>query len=257
MSSWTPDAGLCVPVLDERDSLGPLLGEIAAALEGARYTVCLVDDGSTDGTAELVRAAAERDPRIVLLQRPRGGPGCRRGGASRAGLEWLLSHTGHRVFVDLDADGANDPGELAAGIRQVDAGGADVAIASKYVAGSRVAGRPLLRRLGSRLYSGLLRLLMGSAVRDFSNSYRFYSRAAAELLLRVPPRYEGPVYLAEMLAVWLSAGLRVVELPPVYGARRGGASKVTLGDAVAGFAGAVHVGWLYRRGFYRAAPLRG
>jgi dolichol-phosphate mannosyltransferase len=253
MTGWTPDAGLCVPVLNERESLAPLLEEIAAALEWGRYTVCIVDDGSTDGTAELALGAAARDPRIVLLRRPRGGSGCRRGGASRAGLEWLLANTQHPVFVDFDADGANNPRELVAGIRQVALLGADVAIASKYVAGSRVLGRPLLRRLGSRVYNGLLRLLMEPGVRDYSNSYRFYSRSAAQLLSRLRPRYESPVYLVEMLAVWLAEELKVVELPTVYGVRRGGESKVVLRDFSEGFAGAIRVGWLYRQGRYRVS----
>jgi dolichol-phosphate mannosyltransferase len=229
------------------------LGEIAAALEWARYTVCVVDDGSTDGTVELVREAAARDHRIVLLQRPRGGNGCRRGSASRAGLEWLLTNTKHPVFIDFDADGANNPRDLVSGIRQVALLGADVAIASKYVRGSRVLGRPLLRRLGSRVYNGLLRLLIQPGVHDYSNSYRFYNRTAAQLLSRLQPRFEGPVYLVEMLAVWLAEGLQVVEMPTVYGIRRGGTSKVILRDFFEGFAGAIEVGRLYRSGRYRVS----
>ena len=248
---WVPDAGICVPVLDERQSVAPILAEIAAALRGGRYTICVVDDGSQDGTVEIVRLAAERDARIVLLQRPRRGRGCRRGGASRAGLEWLLAHTDHGVFVDFDADGANEPGELAAGIRQVAVLGADVAVASKYLPGSRVTDRPWLRRLASRAYSALLRLLISPRIRDYSNSYRFYSRQAAHLLFQFQPRYESPVYMVEMMAAWLAQGLRVVELPTAYGSRRGGESKVALRDFVSGLVGALRVGWLYRRGRYR------
>ncbi|MBI5625512.1 MAG: glycosyltransferase [Elusimicrobia bacterium] len=251
MAEWRPDAGLCVPVLNERDSLPSLLREIADALAGADYTVCVVDDGSTDGSAELVRAAAERDRRVVLLERRTKGSGCLRGAATRAGLEWLLAHTRHRVLVDFDADGSNLPSELEAGIRQVDLLGSDAAIASKYVPGSRVLGRPLGRRLASRAYNLALRLLMEPRIRDYSNSYRFYSRKAADLLLRFPAGYESPVYLVEMLAVWLANGLNVAELPTVYGDRRGGASKVVSLDFLRGLAGALSVGLAYRTGRYR------
>ncbi|MBI5883953.1 MAG: glycosyltransferase [Elusimicrobia bacterium] len=250
-AEWRPDAGLCVPVLDERDSLATLLDEIAGRLAGGDYTVCVIDDGSTDGTKEFVRGYGARNKRVVLIERKRQGSGCRRGGATRAGLEWLLANTRHRVIVDFDADGSNMASELAGGIRRVACLGADVAIASKYAPGSQVLERPLGRRLGSRAYNLLLRLLMDPAIRDYSNSYRFYSREAAELLLRYPAGYESPVYLVEMLAIWLAHGLKVVELPTVYGSRRGGASKVVPTDFARGLFGALAVGLAYRSGRYR------
>lgn len=245
------DIGLCVPVLNERVALGPLLDEIAAVLGDAPHTVCIIDDGSTDGTVELVRARMESDPRLHLLQRERQGRGCRRGGASRAGLAWLVAHTRHTTFVDFDADGANDPRELFEAARRIGVG-ADVVIASKYVPGSRVEGRPLVRRLGSRVYSGMLRALFDPAVHDYSNSYRVYSRRAAELVLAAHTRYDTPVYLVEMLAVWLAHGLAIEERPTHYRARIGGESKVVWSDVARGFAGAFDVGVRFRRGGYLA-----
>jgi dolichol-phosphate mannosyltransferase len=246
------DIGLCVPVLDERRVLGALLDDVTACLAGSRYTVCIVDDGSTDGTVALVEERARRDDRIVLLKHRKTGPGCRRGAASRAGMTWLLANTSHAVLSDVDADGANRPADLAPAAALLSTHPADVVIASKYVPGAVVTGRPLARRAGSRAYNLALRALMGWQIHDYSSSFRLYRRDAALLLERFEPLHETPVYLVEMVAIWLSHGLRIVETPIVYRERSTGASKVLPGDFLRGAAGALGVGLAYRAGRFRS-----
>jgi len=246
------DVGLCVPVLNEREALGALFDDIASTFAGGRYTVCVVDDGSTDGTRELVRERAATDPRIALLERRKSGPGCRRGGASRAGLEWLLANGTHAFHADVDADGAHRPDEVVRGIETAAARGADVVIASKYVPGAVVRGRPFARRAGSRAYNLMLRGLMDWRIRDYSNTFRIYRRSAAELLPRFAPLFDTPVYLVEMMAVWLSHGVRIVEMPTTYDERVTGTSKVVPGDFLRGAAGAARVGLAYRAGRFRS-----
>jgi dolichol-phosphate mannosyltransferase len=256
MSPADIDIGLCVPVLNERAALGPLFDHIGRVLDGGRYTICVVDDGSTDGTIELVEERARQDPRIVLLKRKKTAPGCRRGAASRAGLEWLLSHTSHTLFSDVDADGANRPEELLQAAEVSARARADVVIASKYVPGAVVTGRPFARRAGSRAYNATLRALLSWQVHDYSNSFRIYRRSAAELLQQFTPLYDTPVYLIEMVAIWLSHGLRIVEIPTVYRERATGASKVIPGDFLRGAAGAIRVGFAYRAGRFRSGRVR-
>lgn len=245
------DVGICVPVLNERAALGALFDDIERRLGGGRYTVCVVDDGSTDGTVEFVEARARLDPRIAILKRRKSGPGCRRGAATRAGVEWLLAHTDHAFFSDVDADGAHRPQEVAEGIALALSSDADVVIASKYVPGAVVTGRPFARRAGSRAYNLMLRALMDRRIRDYSNSFRVYRRAAAALLLRYEAIYDTPVYLIEMVAIWLSHGLRIVERPTLYVERKSGASKVIAMDFLRGAAGAARVAAAYRAGRFR------
>ncbi|MDX2166788.1 MAG: glycosyltransferase [Deltaproteobacteria bacterium] len=246
------DVAVCVPVLNERAALGALFDDIESTFAGGRYTVCVVDDGSTDGTRELVRERARSDRRFVLLEREKSGPGCRRGGASRAGLEWLIANTTHAFHTDVDADGAHRPEEVVRGIEVAAAQSADVIIASKYVAGAVVRGRPFARRAGSRAYNLMLRGLMDWRIHDYSNTFRIYRRSAAELIPRFAPLFDTPVYLVEMVAVWLSHGLRIVEIPTTYIERSLGASKVVPGDFLRGAAGAARVGLAYRAGRFRS-----
>ncbi len=250
------DVGVCVPVLNERAVIGSLFDDISCSLAGGRYTICVVDDGSTDGTVELVEERSRRDPRIALIKRRKTGGGCRRGAASRAGRDWLLANTSHAFLSDVDADGANRPSELLDATALASSLPADVVILSKYVRGAVVTGRPLFRRAGSRAYSMTLRALIDPRIHDYSNSYRLYRREAATLLQRFHPMYDTPVYLVEMVAIWLSHGLRIAELPTDYRERETGASKVIPADFLRGAAGAVRVGLAYRAGRFRSSDVR-
>jgi dolichol-phosphate mannosyltransferase len=247
--------GISIPVLNERENLERLIPQIESVLAGVGYTLCIVDDGSTDGTREFLEGLMRRDARIHLIKRVKERPGCQRGAASRAALEWLVDHTTHSVLVEMDADGAQPASELMPGALQVCERDYDIAIASKYVPGSLVVGRPRTRAVISKAYSLAGRLLFGRAIRDYSNSYRFYHRSAAELLLRFPARYASPVYLLEILAIWLANDCRVVEVPTHYVERAEGRSKVLVIDIVKGMFGMLDIAWRFRWRQYRAAGL--
>jgi len=244
---------LCVPVLDDREGIADVLPRVDRVLAGVPHTVCVVDDGSRDGTLEWLNAWESARPECRhVMRRRKDRPGCLRGAATREGLRWLLAHTRHEVFVDLDADGSQRPEEIPAALAHLEANpGCAVVVASKYAPGSRVEGRPWLRRVGSRLYSAMLRAGLNPSLRDYSNSYRFYRRHAAALVDRAATRHDSPVFLVEMMAVWLAAGLRIDEVSTHYDDREGGRSKVGWRDALRGFAGAREVIRDARRGRYR------
>jgi len=114
-----------------------------------------------------------------------------------------------------------------------------VAIASKYAPGSAVINRPWGRRMVSKVCSFAVRTLISRAVRDYSNGFRFYTRTAAQLAADRHYRYGSPIYLSEILALWLRSGLRIEEFPSIYVGREEGLSKLRLADlakaAVASF----------------------
>lgn len=243
--------GLSMPVLNERNNLPIILADIEEVLAGVNYTVCIVDDGSTDGSLEFLRDLMAKNRRIHLIIGTKKIYGCQRGAASRKALEWLAANTDHDVFVDIDADGANNPAELINGARYVTVMGHDVAIASKYVYGSKVIGRTFGRKLVSIFYSSLARVLFTPRIRDYSNGYRFYSRKAAELWLKFTPCYTSPVYLLEMLVVWIANDLGIIEIPSNYVERDAAKSKVKFVDMIKGFLGAIDIGLKFHRNYYR------
>ncbi len=241
---------ICIPVLNEINTLPSMLERIDRSLGTTSYTVVAVDDSSTDGTWQFLQQRCSQDPRLHAIQRPRTGKGCQRGGASRAGLAWLLAHTQAELFVDIDADGSQRPEELPAILEAVAAAHADVAIASKYHPHSKTVNRPALRRAGSRAFSLLLNAMITSKINDFSNTYRVYNRKAADLAIGFEQRYGGPLHMLEMLVTWLANDLTIIEVPTLYDERSGNVSKVAPIDFIRGFQGAFSVAARYRLGAY-------
>ena len=145
-------------------------------------------------------------------------------------MQWCLHHTDHAIFVEMDGDLSHRPEELHQGIAMILGKKCDVAIASKYVPGSRVTNRPWGRLFVSRACGFAVRTVIAFRIRDYSNGYRFYTRAAAEMVARHRIRYGSPIYLTEVLALWLCCGLRVGEFKTTYIGRNEGISKLRFGD---------------------------
>jgi dolichol-phosphate mannosyltransferase len=224
---------ILLPVLNERQNIEELLDRIDSALSGSSYTVCIVDDGSRDGTAEYIEARMQRPGNpIHLIKRVKKQHGSQRGGALYDALRWGLAGTTHEIFVEMDGDLSHRPEELAAGIKMIAGGGCDVAIASKYVTGSRVVNRPWARRMVSWICGLAVRAVISPRIRDYSNGYRFYSRKAAQFVASRAIRYTSPIYLTEVMALWLREGLRTGEFVTTYVGRNEGISKLRIIDLV-------------------------
>ncbi len=242
------NVGINIPVFNERDQIVRILSGLTIVLAQANYTICLVDHGSKDGTLDQIYQFIAHNDKIKLIKAKKRHYGCQRGAASRIGLDFLVRQTTHSVFVDFDADGAQRPEEIINGIRQVSDSAFDIAIASKYLPGSKVIGRPPLRSFISFFYSFLARILFGRGIRDYSNSYRFYTREAAAYLLTEESKYTSPIYLLEMLVRWIEHDFKILEITTTYTERSNGKSKVKIVDLAKGFWGMLNLAlWFYQR----------
>lgn len=221
---------ILLPVLNEIANIATLLDKIQQALDGWSYTIGVLDDGSTDGTVTYLEDRQRKDRSIHLIQRRKTHHGSQRGSALRTLMLWGLHNTDHRIFVEMDGDLSHRPEELPSGLRLITEDECDIAIASKYTPDSHVLNRPLGRRLVSYICSMAVGFLISSRIRDYSNGYRFYTREAASIAARHQYRYGSPIYLSEILALWLRNNLRVLEFPSIYIGRNEGISKLRLED---------------------------
>jgi dolichol-phosphate mannosyltransferase len=237
----------------------PLLERIRESMRGFEYAVCVVDDGSTDGTLNVVRdfIRADKAPNISIIQRKKTHFGSQRGVAVWTGLQYGFLHSDSQIFVEMDGDLSHRPEELRAGVEALSASGYNVAIASKYLAGSKVTNRPFGRRLVSRVANTTVRTLMSRSVRDYSNGYRFYDRECVGMMCAHHLRYGSPIYLTEVLALLLAHRMRVCEFPSTYVGRGEGLSKLRMidlvkaGIAVLDIAARFH---FHLHGFVRGVP---
>jgi len=225
--------GVCIllPVLNERANIAELLDRIEKVLAGVPCSVCIVDDGSQDGTVEyLATRAALPQSNLHLIRRVKNTRGSVRGSALHQSLLWGLANTTHSVFVEMDGDLSHRPEELPEGAGRIMRGECDLAIASKYVPGSQVTNRPWGRLMVSRVCSFAVGAVISPRIHDYSNGYRFYSKAAAEMVADHEIRYASPIYLTEVLALWLRQGVRIAEFQTIYVGRNEGVSKLRFLD---------------------------
>jgi dolichol-phosphate mannosyltransferase len=210
-----------VPVLIGR--LGPVLGDLGARL-------VFVDDGSSDGTAEVVHRSAAGLDCVVVRNRRNGGVGV----ALNSGIRYVLEHADDDdAIVTLESDNTSDLGDLPKLLARLDEG-YDVVLASVYAPGGRLLGVSRFRILASRAVSDTFRVLGGlRSIHTLSSLYRAYRvrklRQAAEtygwLLVREP----GFAASVELLLKLYHAGATIAEIPTVNDWRqRRGQSKMRL-----------------------------
>ena len=157
-----------IPTYNESENIERMLGRIHECLPSAG--VLVVDDGSPDGTAAIVkRVAAERDD-VSLLERA-GKSGL--GSAYRAGFAWGLER-GYDAFIEIDADFSHDPAALPTLVAPLEEG-YDVAIGSRYIEGGSIPNWAWHRHLLSRGGNIYASTMLGLGVADSTAGYRCYS----------------------------------------------------------------------------------
>jgi dolichol-phosphate mannosyltransferase len=229
---------IVVPTYNEVESLPRLLAAVAVAAPeaGLDHRLLVVDDGSPDGTGRLADAHAARDPRIAVLHR-RAKTGL--GDAYAAGFAAALAG-GARRIVQMDADGSHDPAAIAALVAATGAGGAGLALGSRYVAGGSTPDWSLRRRALSRGGSAYARTLLGLDIRDLTGGFKCWRRETLAAVLREPLTLQGYGFQIELTHRAVRAGFRVAEVPITFRDRRAGESKLgaaTIREALLGVPG--------------------
>jgi glycosyltransferase involved in cell wall biosynthesis len=190
---------IVVPALNEERSVG----QVVTRTRALGYDVCVVDDGSTDATADQARAAG-----AVVLQVPLN---LGVGGALRCGFRWALAN-GYDAAVQLDGDGQHDPHEVAALLTCMRETGADMVIGSRFVAGAGDYAVHGARRFAMGLLARRAARATGTYVADSTSGFRAIRRP---LLDRFAADY--PVeYLGDTVEALIEAGragARIVEHP--------------------------------------------
>ncbi len=209
-----------IPTFNEAGNVATLLRGVRAALPDCR--VLVVDDNSTDGTADLVETIGATMGGIEVLHRShKAGLGA----AYRAGFRAAID-AGAEICVQMDADLSHDPVVLAALVANVEHG-ADVAIGSRYVPGGITEDWPWRRRALSRWGNRYAAAMLGLAVNDATAGYRAYSSGALERLQFDTVRAEGYGFQIEMTYRIVRIGGRVVEFPITFRDRVEGQSKMS------------------------------
>ena len=224
------DVSVVVPVYNERDNLAPLLEEVGRALRplGRSYEVVFVDDGSTDGSDQVLRTLRQGDPRVRIVTFARNA-------GQTAAMEAGFRRARGAVVVTLDADLQNDPADIPAlllPLRDWDA-----------VVGVRVERRDtLVRRVSSRIANYVRNRLSDESISDTGCSLKAYRKDALDRLVLYDGMHR---FLPTLLKM---EGFRVREVPVSHRARRHGRSKYGISNRlVPSFMDLLAVRWMKRR----------
>jgi len=203
------EVSVLVPVLDEEGSIVELAGRLRGVLEGLgrSYEIVFVDDGSRDATIELVRELHRADPRVKLVR-------LRRNFGKAAALSAGVEHSRGSLVVTIDGDLQDLPEEIPRLIEKLESEDLDLVSGWK-----RQRRDPLSKRLPSKLFNQVTRLLAQVDLHDFNCGFKVYRR---EVLEQISIYGELHRYIPVLAS---RQGFRIGELPVAHEQRRHGSSK--------------------------------
>jgi dolichol-phosphate mannosyltransferase len=208
-----------IPTYREAENITRILPEVLR--QDPRIDILVVDDGSPDGTAGLVKGMMAKESRIKILERERK---MGLGTAYVAGFKFALAH-GYEFVFEMDADFSHDPGEipnfLAAALTH------DLVLGSRYANGIRVVNWPMNRLLLSYYANIYSRIMTGLPVHDATGGFKCFRRRVLEALDLDTVHSNGYAFQIEMSFKAWKKGFRLVEIPITFLDRAQGTSKMS------------------------------
>ncbi|WP_315349574.1 polyprenol monophosphomannose synthase [Hoylesella saccharolytica] len=237
------DSIVIIPTYNEKENIEKIIRAVFSL--DKCFHILIIDDGSPDGTAAIVRNLIETEfnERLFLIERS-GKQGL--GTAYITGFKWALEHKYGYVF-EMDADFSHDPKDLPRLYNACHEDGYDVAIGSRYVSGVNVVNWPIGRVLMSYFASKYVRFITGFKVHDTTAGFKCYKRRVLETIPLDEIRFKGYGFQIEMKYTAYKIGFQIKEVPVIFVNRQEGVSKMSGGIFGEAFFGVMRLrldGWL-------------
>lgn len=234
------DSIVIIPTYNEKENIEAIIRAVTGLQEHA-FDILIIDDGSPDGTADIVKRlmAKEFKDRVFLVER-QGKLGL--GTAYIAGFKWALEHHYEYVF-EMDADFSHDPKDLPRLYKACAEEGYDVAVGSRYVSGVNVVNWPMGRVLMSYFASKYVRFVTGFPINDTTAGFKCYRRRVLETIDLDAIRFKGYAFQIEMKFTAYKLGFRIKEVPVVFVNRQLGTSKMSGGIFGEALFGVMRLRW--------------
>ncbi|MBR4650550.1 MAG: polyprenol monophosphomannose synthase [Prevotella sp.] len=238
------DSLVIIPTYNEKENIEKIINAIFSLEK--QFDILVIDDGSPDGTAEIVKNLSQTLPRregLYLLERS-GKLGL--GTAYIMGFKWALEH-GYDYIFEMDADFSHDPKDLPRLYSACADEGNDMAIGSRYVSGVNVVNWPIGRVLMSYFASKYVKVVTGFNVHDTTAGFVCYKRRVLETIELDKIRFKGYGFQIEMKYTAHKIGFKIKEVPVIFVNRVEGTSKMSSGIFGEAFFGVMRLrldGWL-------------
>ena len=241
------DSIVIIPTYNEKENIEKIIRAVFA-LEKVFH---VIDDGSPDGTAQIVHRMikTEFQDRLFIIERT-GKLGL--GTAYIAGFRWALERDYEYVF-EMDADFSHDPADLPRLYDACAVEGHDLAIGSRYISGVNVVNWPIGRVLMSYFASKYVRMVTGFNIHDTTAGFKCYKRRVLQTIELDKIRFKGYAFQIEMKYTAHKIGFKIKEVPVIFINRREGVSKMSGGIFSEAFFGVMRLRW---DGFFRKYPAK-
>lgn len=226
------DSLVIIPTYNEKENIENIIRAVFN-LEKS-FHILIIDDGSPDGTATIVKELQKEYSTSLFLLERQGKQGL--GTAYIAGFRWALEKDYLYIF-EMDADFSHNPNDLPRLYKACTEEGADVAIGSRYVSGVNVVNWPMGRVLMSYFASKYVRIITRLPIHDTTAGFKCYRREVLETIDLNRIQFKGYAFQIEMKFKSYLAGFNIVEVPVIFINRKLGTSKMDtsiFGEAVFG-----------------------
>jgi len=215
------DSIVIIPTYNEKENIESIIRKVFSLSDD--FHLLIVDDGSPDGTATIVRTLQQEFEGQLFIEERNGKQGL--GTAYIHGFRWCLARDYEYIF-EMDADFSHNPEDLPR-LRQACVEGADVAVGSRYITGVNVVNWPMSRVLMSYFASAYVRFITGMKIRDTTAGFVCYKRKVLEKIRLDKIRFVGYAFQIEMKFTAILHGFSVVEVPIIFTDRTAGTSKMS------------------------------
>ena len=227
-----------IPTYNEKENISNILHSIFALNEG--FHVLVIDDGSPDGTAQIVKDLQSKFPEQLFIEERKGKLGL--GTAYIHGFKWAIANNYSFIF-EMDADFSHNPNDLPRLYDACKNSGADLAIGSRYTKGGGFINWPRNRILLSRGASFYTRMITWMPVKDPTAGFMCYRKEVLETINLDQIHFVGYAFQIEMkFAAW-KLHFKIKEVPILFQDRTVGISKMNKGIVKEGILGVLKLRW--------------
>ena len=226
------DSIVIIPTYNERENIENIIRAVFGL--DKVFHILIIDAGSPDGTAAIVKKLQEEYPDRLFMVERKGKLGL--GTAYIAGFKWALAHNYQYIF-EMDADFSHNPQDLPRLYKACAEDGSDVAIGSRYVSGVNVVNWPMGRVLMSYFASKYVRFITGIPIHDTTAGFKCYRRRVLETIDLDNIQFKGYAFQIGMKFTAYKCGFKITEVPVIFINRELGTSKMNgsiFGEAVFG-----------------------
>lgn len=242
-----PDSLVIIPTYNEKENIEKIIRKVFSLTH--TFHILIVDDGSPDGTAQIVKSIQTEFTGMLFMEERSGKQGL--GTAYIHGFKWAIKNQYQYIF-EMDADFSHNPDDLIK-LRQACVDGADLTIGSRYIKGVNVVNWPMGRVLMSYFASVYVRIITGIDIQDATAGFKCYKRKVLETILFDKIKFVGYAFQIEMKFTAIKHGFKVIEIPIIFTDRTEGISKMSTSIFREAFLGVIQlkIGSWFRK--YRRA----